>query len=138
MDKVFIITNGSIDDGHETVTTCSSRENAQAVIKAFGDAGGSTADMRIEECEIDVAFNHVLRGEMLYEINMRRDGSAWPVYLRPCENEHTFLYRGFGRREDCLCVRRWAISPEHVVKIANEIRIQKIANGEWPSDKAGE
>ena len=139
MRKVWVIEDGEYSDYH-VVGVFSSEGNAELVQKSVGGT--------IAEWDLDPAVAELRRGLTRWQVLMLRDGSTesvkrtelrsyqigqtawiWPRSTAPA-------YAGTGI-PDCLNAEVWARNEKHAVKVVNEIRAQKIANGQWPAAAPG-
>lgn len=132
MDRVFVVTSGEYSDyGIEAIYT--DRALAEAYIKGRKE---EYSPPEIEEWRLDVGAEFLNMGYHSYRVRMDRDGNS-PEFGRgvvlncPETNDSISLDTDnyFWPQEALFHV--WAKSPEHAVKIANEHRVQMIANGEW-------
>lgn len=130
MTKIYILTAGSYSDYH-IVGAFSTKEKAQEVIESFNRSSGRRGDFNdIEELVIDELSENVSDGRSLCFIRIDRDGNTsdfgFPGHTYSLNEKQGLDTRGN------LYVYCFARDKEHAIKIANERRVQMIANNEWP------
>lgn len=134
--SVWMITSGEYSD-YGVVGVFSTQELAQEYKDAFNSSNYGN-ELYIEEIFLDpgnTSFHKM--GRVVYRVMMDRDGNTQEISRdenrRLCDSESQANlinsdWSTMGQRLYVLC---WATDEKHAVKIANEIRVQKIANGEW-------
>lgn len=127
---VWVIEDGEYSDYH-VVGVFSSRENAELVL-------GQLKSGEIAEWELDPAVKALNAGLSRYYVQMLRDGTVCESKPEEfCADEWEFLNTSDGYPPTAgLRVWVFAKDEKHAVKIANEKRIQAIANGEWKESGA--
>lgn len=135
--SVWMITSGEYSD-YGVVGIFSTKELAQEYKDAF-DSSDYGHELFIDEEILDpgnTSFHKM--GRSVYRVLMDRDGNTQEVV----REENRFLTYGESNaninnwnNNICLYVLCWATDEKHAVKIANEIRVQMIANGEWKTKK---
>jgi hypothetical protein len=138
--KLYAVSTGCYSD-YTVRAIFSNREKAQAFIDAvpYNDYND------IEEYDLDPpTVARLKRGESVWVVWMLRDSTAEKVWRtkielynvtdppshRLWERSKAPAYKGKGV-QDCLVSTVWAKTEKQAVKVANEHRVQMIANGEW-------
>lgn len=129
MTTVYLVTSGSYSD-YGIQGAYSTRELAQAAIDVMERPEMYSDEPRIEEWELDTDIDHYARGEAFYSMLMWEDGTSGTPSVSMWGEESTEVHVNSAGSK-FLFVGRWAKNSEEIVKIANEIRTQKIALGEW-------
>jgi hypothetical protein len=140
---VFALEDGEYSDYH-VIGIYTTKERAESVQKAVGGT--------IAEWELDPGWSEINKGLNVYLVWMLRDGTTERVDLQDVSSYskerhrsgshslegHSYLWQrtqasAYKRKgiPDCLNCTVWARNEKHAVKIANEKRVQMIANGEW-------
>lgn len=126
--KVYILTSGSYSDYHIVGVTDDKNLADNISEKWYTD---------IEEYElIESETWPIIKDKNRYSLAMDKEGDT--VYIHnsdPVNDTNTSLIlenvKSRGVEFTYLYIECWATSEEHAVKIANEIRTQLIASGEW-------
>lgn len=118
--NVYIVTSGNYSDYH-IVAAYSTEERALAHAKLVDDGG-------VEVCEID-RFNEIPLGLEPWKISMDREGRIW--YARRTDLSNKSEFNGQITHNGYFQIAVWAKDKEHAIKIVNEKRIRRIAEGEW-------
>jgi hypothetical protein len=125
-EKIYVVTHGQYSD-YRILTVCSTRELAERALKML------QVDAKIEEFDLD-AVMQVRPGYRPYSVYMARDGESrideGDAWERDAPGKFTTHVEILGN--NLIYLEVWAKDADHAVKIANEKRIQTIANGEWP------
>lgn len=135
MKSVWLIESGSYSD-YRVVGIFSTREKALLVANAI-----ELNEYDINEWKIDPVIDELNKDMWQYEVLMLRDGEVERVKRRDAifdfknsvfiwNRPNAPAYMGKNKPQVLVCCV-WAKDEKHAVKIANEIRTQKIANGEW-------
>lgn len=140
MNIAYVVTSGSYSD-YGVDAVFSTKAKAQLYIDIHGGC-----EYSIEEFNLDPEVYQPSPGMLPYEVHMLKDGNLckrWDMETRqfepmvknvyasgPLGPEHDKWTESY---EDAYEFYMWADSPEHAIKIANERRVQRIANGEWKS-----
>ena len=117
MAKIYVVTEGEYSS-YTIDGVYSTREKADYAARLYGG--------EVEEYEIDALPNHP-EGMVNIYVFIKKDGTARTMHQNP---DTEILPPSFYHGE--LHVATWAKDDAHAIKIANEIRGQKIALDEWP------
>lgn len=142
-NKVYVVTRGSYSD-YSICAIFTSRYRAKKYIEAYEEHDTWVDFNRIETWELNPEDANLIRkGYTTWAVTMLRDGTVENIYdngvgVYRCAATSAFIwrrsqasaYRGTNT-PDALRVDAWTTSKEHAIKIANDIRRQKIAEGEW-------
>jgi len=127
MKSVWVVEEGSYSDYH-VVGVFSTKENADRIAEL--------TDGYVNEWKIDPGIGELNQGREPYSVGMEKDGTVlyvsrniWSYSLR-ITGKPTVV-RSCANPEGVLSGITFATSEEHAVKIANEIREQRIAEGNW-------
>lgn len=131
--KIYLVTQGNYSAYH-IVGAFSTQAKAKAFTKRFyvdREYDAYFDNYRIEAYGIDALEPDARKDTIWVSLAMGRDGRTWSVSTGPDVSHKPMreLYRN-----DRLIVTVEAKDVKHAVKIANEIRTQMIANGEWPEE----
>lgn len=133
MSKIYIVTSGSYSD-YRVRAVCSTREKAEHTATLIGERN----DGAVEEFTLD-DIPDVPPGRLLWMVWMDVDGnsevyqgdalSADPVnkWCPP----HTWGGMSGYQFSERASFQIWARDETHALKIANERRLQAIAEGRW-------
>ena len=132
--KVYVVTSGTYSDYHIDAVF-STKENAEKYNNIYGKDDFED----IEEFEVDdeMALINRIGDEKItiYLVCMDRDGNVKEISKEsPSVSLVKELLAGKNRHilyADCMDMRVIAKDEKHAVKIANERRVQLIANNEW-------
>ena len=135
MDKIYLVSEGEYSD-YSIVGAFSTEEKAQALVDVINARPYSTA--RIEIYHLDSV--QLKPGHQVYHIWMNSEGNTpWEVFIGYVENgteaRTEFRFSRQAPQGTYLVVTRYVETPEHAVKIANELRTQWLAQREWPELK---
>lgn len=133
-NKVWLVTDGKYSDYH-VVGVFSTKTNAER-IKTLAAAAND-----IEELSLDPGIEELNAGLTLWLVRMERGGgvehcSQQTIDAYSFEEEARIWRRSTApayagkNLPDLLVHTVWAKSPEHAIKIVNEVRLQMIARGE--------
>lgn len=140
--KVYVVTSGQYSD-YRIVAIFSTQDKADAFIHAtqagreYSDLNSHIAVYEVDEADGDT--QHIERGEWFYTAKMERNGNSH-VYESDdseqprIEEAHFERWGQRGNTSTTLVVSRWSTSEEAVVKVANDLRAQHLANETWPPD----
>lgn len=133
MKKAYIVTSGEYSD-YSIDGVFSTQEKAEAYIAHWPDG--------YRECRLEIfTVDHMVAkpGYLFYSLTMREDGSLVEIKSKPIPDTepHQGLYGIWTEKRYGLYVSRLAKSEKAVIKIANEIRTQRIATLGWPKYVAG-
>ena len=138
MDKIYLVTRGEYSD-YEVIGAFSTEEKAQAVVDAINTNEEYYRDAEIEVLPLDSI--EVKPGCKIYDVRMSKEGDTdvrtlyYPSdSVGRTEFRFTTGWNGW-KKGVYLVVTRYVETPEHVVKIANELRTQWLAQREWPELK---
>lgn len=124
--KVYLVSSGTYSDYH-ICCACSTMAKAEHAKKFY------QAD-DIEEYVLDELPLHP-EGTFAYHVRMLRDGSVVEVEIENGNYTGTIedRWRPHGDGET-VGFFMWAKNSQHAIKVANEIRSQIVASGEWTTD----
>lgn len=134
MANVWMVTDGDYSDYH-VIGVYSTEEHASFAASKFGG--------EVEEVILDEHIDRLKQGFRIYSVVMGDRGDCQcPPYVKPSSrDEYVFFKNSIPRRVGVkfptnglpkqLIADVWATSPEHALKIVNEKRIAKLAEGEW-------
>lgn len=127
MSKIYIITCGQYSDYH-IVGIYDDKELAEERLPLY-DAKYRYAD--IKEYELNPQVDHP-KGLLPYSVKMDIEGNA------KAERESIACFSGrewepYGDNKS-VSFEMWAKDEAHAIKIANERRVQLIANNQWMTD----
>lgn len=128
MTTIFVVTEGQCSD-YRICGVYSTRENAERAKVVWTDRW-SRPD--IEEYELDKYLADLAGGRRPYMVIMDRDGDCEREPIPHEPGEFRITHWPEVNIIDTMTVTVWATSPEHAAKIANERRVQLIADGTWP------
>lgn len=136
--KVFVVTSGRYSD-YGINAMFSTRELAESYIELFNPE----ADFNeIDEWALDddPHLTEIKSGRKQYQVDLKKDGEVLEVVLSDNTNFRNIYYwffaeyfsetRSFGNT-DRMSLYCFATDKTHAIKIANEIRIQILANNTW-------
>lgn len=133
---VYLVTSGEYSD-YRINGAYSTRKLAQRVADA-NNTGGGYLEYSVEEYALDMAADAYAQGLAPYEVRMGRDGDAHRVATSgpqecfgPAKYEIRMPLNPAARYPSSIVVTCWARDETHAIKIANDIRAQSIAAGEW-------
>ncbi len=136
MDKVWLIERGEYSDYH-VVGVFSSKENADIFLKMMAENDvQSWSAPSIREVDLDMHIKDINAGLKYFHISMNYDGSS-NVAEHTCFScsdplkvwKRTLAPAWQGKPiSDMVAGHVWARDEKHAVKIANEYRVQAIAN----------
>ena len=124
--KVFIVSSGSYSDYH-ILGIYSTREKAEHAKKLYA------SDNEIEEFNLDEIPN-VPPGLFLYGVHMNKNGDVKEAKITYAADEYLEWHPFSGYGEPVVCFNVFAEDEAHAIKIANEKRIQLIAENIWTGD----
>lgn len=127
---IYIVTEGSYSD-YTIKAVFDDKELADKYASVYHDAD-------VEEYDINSEADKVKQGLILYSLKMLKDGTATDIYTRgydTLKETQSSIHGGYvsGSLEHVLYlyVRCLAKDEQHAIKIANEIRLQRIAGNQW-------
>lgn len=137
MKTVFVVDRGTYETS--IIGAYSTRENAELICKTIG-ADATTA---ICEWTLDESIAEIKKGYSVYQIVMLIDGEVERIDRREIDtfvgDANVFsiwkrmeapMYKGLDK-PNVLTATVWARGNKHAIKIADEKRLEMIANGEW-------
>lgn len=129
MVTIFIVTQGDYSD-YRIRAVFSSRELAETYVSGMGKKYDTP---EIEEWALDAGEEFICQGYKVYDVCMDRDGnSKFDVELSSeVRSDQLAIDDDYYGKPFYQKFIIWAKSEKHAVKIANERRVQMIANGEW-------
>lgn len=138
MREIYAVSTGTYSD-YGIVAVFSTKEKAEEFMKFVPSEDYN--DIETYELDPDVAAQ-IREGYSPYYVLMLRDGTTETIHRHEVgmysvgssawiHRRSTLPSRVTPRLPDCIVVHAMAKSEEHAVKIANEKRVQFIANGEW-------
>jgi len=119
--KVYVVTTGQYSD-YGITAICSTKEMGEYANLLYGDEANG-----VDEWEVDELPKHP-EGKLPFTVQMKESGDSEVkresigYFKEKCEP--------YGD-DETFCFDVWAKDEQHAVKIANEKRVQLIANGEW-------
>jgi len=125
--EIYLVTSGEYS-GYRTIAAYSTLEAATKAAELY------CADIETYELDPDDA-NQYPPGMFFYRVDMNRDGDGRVEKLSAQISEHRkreWMPISTGRDE--VVFWTWAKDEAHAAKIANERRVQLIANNEWTTD----
>ena len=127
MKSVWVVEEGSYSDYH-VVGVFSTEENANRIAELTGGD--------VDEWRIDPGIDELNQGREPYSVGMEKDGTVlyvsrniWSYSLRI--RGKPMVGRSSANPEGVIRGIIFSLSEEHAVKIMNEIRAQRIAEGNW-------
>ena len=126
--KVYLVTKGQYSD-YQVVGVFSSEEDAEKFCALYN--GALDSPYTVEEYDLDPGLPKVREGLGFWIVDMERNGRVYQaepfITSEPQPSD-----RMIGTVMDpILEVKCWARDREHAVKIANDIRTQRIASNRW-------
>jgi hypothetical protein len=145
MTTVWQVDAGDYSD-YRVLGLFSTKAKAEAFREVYQDMSGATdwrRDCHPFECSVsEVTLDELDNGLRPWEVELKRDGS-----VENCDREgHIWGLGSTSEWQSCrsgnylewhalLQVKCWASSRDHAIKVANEIRLQRIADeaheGKW-------
>lgn len=126
MKKIFVVTEGNYSDYH-ICGVFDTKEKAEKYVLCFGGD--------VEEYEINPHDEQLTNGYKSYRVYMDITGST-KEYGVDCgdgsANKNHFA-TNYHDNKIRLVSSMWAKNKKHVIKIANERRVEYIANNMWGS-----
>jgi hypothetical protein len=131
MVKVWAIEEGEYSDYH-VVGVFSTRENAELILSKYNASPYHHAE--ISEWDLDPAIEQLNAGLSRFYVQILRDGTVREVREDFGIEEWETINLDDSRAQDgCKGYRIYVFAKDeqHAIKIANEKRLQYIANGHW-------
>lgn len=124
MKKMYIVTQGEYSD-YRIAGVFDSLEKAERFKECFYG--------RIEEYDINPHEEKLSNGYKSYRVHMNKEGSTekYGVGLGNGKSDDCWFGDNYENDEVHLVCNVWAKDKKHAIKIANEKRIQHIANNTW-------
>ena len=132
MATIYLVTAGSYSD-YRIVAAFSTDELAKEFVAAY-NGSDRYKDADVEEFEIDSLTRRLRGEEFVVSVTMDREGRTLNVETSTSLTEYMADWCGYNYSypgKIVLRVMRAAKDVQTVVKIANEKRVQLIAEGEW-------
>ena len=134
MATVYLVSSGCYSD-YRVRAVFNDREMAEEFVERFSGIDDYDDKMYVEEWKLNPDIPQIRAGLVAFQVKMARDGTT--IEARPLEDIERSDYigapsacnRDYGR--GFMICRHYAKDTKHAVKIANEKRVQLIANGEW-------
>lgn len=127
MNTIWVVEKGSYSD-YRVVGVFSSKENAQRVADYVG---GDVA-----EWPLDPWADELNQGRSVYYVAMTRGGEVVNIYLDKDlyrhDSDRLTLHSSAKTKKTYIAGHVFATDELHAIKIVNEIRAQRIADGSWP------
>ncbi len=131
MNKVYIITAGDYSDYH-ICAVYSSLKKAKEVLRFFPDGGITTYDLD--------KYSEIPQNMKLFSVGMKKDGSVYDNWTQ--ESLGSYSMSAAGGSVIKKINNHWYPEPfrvshifaedlQHAIKIANEDRLTRIAEGNW-------
>lgn len=143
---IYAVSSGNYSD-YRVNALFSTKKAAKEFIELVGKKDNWCDFNDIEEYELDPpAVDNLNSGLSVWLVEMRRDGTVERSHatdndaydIEYASNPPDIwrktkapAFKGKPDVHDTLMVRAWAKDSDHAVKIANEKRIQMIAEGKW-------
>lgn len=127
-EKIYVVTDGNYSD-YRIMGVFDSKEKAELYIDSFYG--------RIEEYVLNPYNEELKNGFKSFAVYMNINGSTEKYGIK-CGNGSTndnSFFNYYGDDEIYLIANMWAKDEQHAIKIANERRVQYIANNTWGIDK---
>ena len=145
--NIYLVASGHYSD-FSIEAVFSTKEKAEEFINWFNSEqlGYWSDSLRILTYTLDPeTVREAREGYMRYQVTMLKNGDVEEVRYDGTDNVWTHSnYRVWFRKntpayfdeyiENALVVETNALSPEHAIKIANEYRVQSIAQNEWEDE----
>ena len=132
LKTIYVVTAGDYSDYH-IEGVYSTKEKARLAVKLFGLDDFN--DENIEEWKLDETLPHP-KGMWFYVVEMNEEGDVNETKIENAKYAENFIkdrWRPYG--DDVhIDFYMWAKDEKHAIKIANEMRIQLIANNQWDAD----
>lgn len=126
---IYVVTSGCYSD-YRIQGVFSTRELAEKLAAHHKSNSGD-----VEEYVLDK--KSLPEGMFKYQVVFDREGNTRVYQQAPSEEERTMPYgytlEGF-KKDDTMQTHCWATDEAHAAKIANERRVQIIAEGRWESN----
>jgi hypothetical protein len=129
--KIYVITSGEYSD-YNINCVFSTRQLAEAYVEKY-----SAEEMRIEEYELDTEQMRLNDPRKNYRVRIYKNGDAEAqegvMVDEDDDEEDDYFYQSLWNDPINLYLQFVCLadSKEHAIKIANEKRIQHIANNTW-------
>lgn len=133
--KIYAVNSGCYSD-FRINGLFSTRENAEAYMRAFPNAGYDGYN-EIDEYDVDEGVSEVRQGLVVWVVDMMRDGDTISVKkwdsMDECAEKPKWSDRRYDRDVNEIQLYEWvrfylwARDEAHAVKIANERRIMELA-----------
>lgn len=141
MKKVYIVTIGEYSD-YKILAIFSTKERAGEYIRLFVEKGNWAGKGEIEEYPVDQwkDFANIKKDKVGYLVIMTKEGKMVNVYknyvydnLKEFKNHinKKYSFQKMGKYKGSLHILVLAKNEQHAIKIANEKRVQLIANNLW-------
>ena len=139
-EEIYVVTQGCYSD-YSVIAVFSTCEKAESFVRDYNERfsqGGSGVwgdEATVETRDLDPVIPEYLKLPQWF-FNMKRDGSLsdspsqWEC---GCFGDPKVAC-ALGNTRSSIWCRIYAETPEAAVKIANEHRLQMIANEEWPHE----
>lgn len=123
MKKVYVVTDGNYSN-YRIVGICSTLSNAK-ILKELRNAQNDIETVTLDD------LPEAPSGMRVYCTVMNENGDVKSCNLEDCEvMTYNWTWAPYGDDKNVF-FHDWARSEEHAIKIANERRIQLIANNQW-------
>lgn len=123
--KVYVVTEGEYSD-YRVNSIFSTIEKALEYSKMFGMNDPIELELDEQNCLLEK-----YSGLIFYSVNIEINGNSLSVYPTTLNSNRPPRVFKNEYSPDILNVHCWAKDEKHAVKIANEKRIQLIANNQW-------
>ena len=134
MKKIYVVSSGEYSDyGIDAIFD--SKDLAEKYISAFDQS--CYDQMKIEEWELNPNENEVKKSRKAFLVRMDKQGNANEVEWRDSAFglRNTSLNISFTYNKELMNCYCFANDERHAVKIANEKRVQLLANNSWGVDR---
>ena len=128
MKTIYVVTSGSYSD-YGINAVFDDEQLAKDFIAMFKK--GSYIDMQIEEWELNPEEENIRAKRKLYFLRMNKEGIASDISIEGSSFSIDYINTIQFDNKKNLMVRCFADDEKHAIKIANEKRVQVIANNKW-------
>lgn len=128
MKTIYVVTSGSYSD-YGINAVFDDEQLAKDFIAMFKK--GSYMDMTIEEWKLNPEEENIRAKRKLYFLRMNKEGIASDISIEGSSFSIDYINTIQFDAKKNLMVRCFADDEKHAIKIANEKRVQVIANNQW-------
>jgi hypothetical protein len=128
MKTIYVVTSGSYSD-YGINAVFDDEQLAKDFIAMFEK--GNYIDMQIEEWKLNPEEENIRAKRKLYFLRMNKEGIASDISIEGSSFSIDYINTIQFDNKKNLMVRCFADDEKHAIKIANEKRVQVIANNKW-------